>query len=1152
MSKPFLDRLDDTAAQLRSVAKQTALRWTLAAAIGTATLLVLVDWLGRFNDPGLRWVFSAALIGLTAATAIHAWRRFQPREATRLGVAQRLQAVRPELGSRLASAVEFAASEATDPTAGSAQLRRAVVLDATNAAEGLPFDAVVDRSPLNRATKYAAAAVAAVALLGVANATALGTGLYRLAAPWAYAPWPRTVALRSIDAPTTLARGATFEATAVNEAGMLPDDTRIEYRFTADGDAAARNESSPAQLVGDQAIASREQVQRSFAYRFVGGDDDTMAWTELSVIDPPVAESFTITVEPPTYSGLPLSESSGPLRVLAGSQLSLRGIAGEPLESATLALPAEKTVPLTLGQATNDQQPFANAAPWVAASANASYEVRLGGTSGVTGIVGPHRYEVVPDTPPQVEWRSTGDDAIVTTRAVVAIAGEVSDDLAIRSVEIEWSTPTAEGEPNVERETIADLGPEPPALGTLGPTDERSIEHDWDLEPLQIAEGTELTLWLVATDYQTKEGRPATPRRLMVVSDEEYQSRLAERQSRLLGQVQQALETQRGAIEATGDLDAETRDSSQVDRRDLDRLTSIEFQQREATAIVADPTTGATVAAERILEDLRRSRLEAPELESQLDSASEALRQLANGALPAARGELASARRAGERSDAPEFGERLDDALGEQADAIDQLEKVADLLTSWADFQRFAAEAAALEQLQRDLAGEAQRQAAAAAANAADRPTDADRDKLLTRQAEASRRFDKLRTAMQRLLSSQPDTSASSAAQSIDDALGEADDADVSGKLRDASRDLARGRLGSASQAQQAAADGLKSMLDALRQRTPTDPEEIAKRLAEEKQKLAELQQQVEQLKRQPNTRQNQAAREQAASKASRLGRRLERLTASQAAASTAQGAQQAGGKQQPGSQQQQLTEAQESFEQAQQEIDQRIDELEDRQAERLLDQLATRIDGYIERQSRVLDETLDLDRLSDDPAAKQQVEAGAGDLAGDQRDLTIELDDFAERLAKRAVFELALGGAAKQTAEAATRLDRAIVGKRTQRVEASALARLKHIKEVLEQTPPPPPEDGEQQGGGGGQGGGEPPPPSPIDVAELKMLRLMQLEVLSETDAYEADTAAARQAGRRLPAGWDETGGDLAARQSRLAELALELAERDNDPEAE
>ncbi|TWT99748.1 hypothetical protein Pla108_06910 [Botrimarina colliarenosi] len=1165
MAQPFLERLDATAARLRGVARQATACWTAATAIGVAALLVLIDWLGRFNDPGLRWVFSLTLIGATVGVAIWAWRRLGPTDATRLGVAQRLQRSRPDLGSRLASAVEFAASDAADRSAGSEQLRRAVVLDASKSADSLPFDAVVDRTPLRQSIRWLLAAIASVAVLALAAGPALGTGLYRLAAPWADAPWPRLVTLRAVDPPTTLARGATFEATAVNETGPLPDEVRVEYRFAAEAGTSSRRETAPAQLVGDQAVATRDRVQRSFSFRFVGGDDDTMAWNDVAVLDPPVAEAFAVTVAPPAYSGLPPSESTGPLRILAGTTLSVSGSADKPLSGVTIELPGEADPPdeaaIKCDLAEDNKQ--WTAAPWEAqptpdASSSLTYEVRLEGESGVVGVIGPHRYEVVADQTPQLKWRSTDEEDVVTARAVLSIAGEASDDLALQRIEIEWSPPAAEGEqPAPQRVVVAERGAEPPARKSLDEGDQQPIAYDWDLEPLGIDPGTELSLWLTATDYLPQEGRTATPRRLTVVTDEEYQSRLAERQSRLLGQVQQALATQRDAAGATRDLDADARDADAIDRAQLDRLTSVEFQQREAAAAVDDPTLGATAAAERLLEDLRRSRLDAPDLDEQLAAAGEALRQLGDGAMPAARGELASARRAAQRATeegadpkeaSAEFQARLADAEGQQAEAIDRLEQVADLLTSWADFQRFAGEAAAIEKLERDLANESQRQAAAAASKLFPDPTQAERDKLLTGQAEAARRFDKLRSAMQRLLASQPAGAPPTAAsEAVADALAEADDADVPGKLRDASRDLARGRLGTASQAQRDAADGLKAMLEALRQRTTTDPKELAKRLTEEKQKLAEIQKEVEQLKQRPDTRQTEAARQQAASRAARLGRRLQRLTAPQASASASQGAQQTSGDQQPGEKDQQLAEAQQSFDQAQREIDQRIRELENQQTQRLLDQLAARIGGYIERQDTLLDGTLDLERAAD----QRRVEAEAPDLAVDERDLADELSRFAEELGKRAVFELALGGAAEQTEEAATRLEAARVDSATQRLEKAALARLRHIEEVLRQTPPPPQEN-QPPGGGGEGGGGQPPPPSPIDVAELKMLRLMQLEVLTETDAYEADTATARRSGKPLPPEWSEEGQDLAKRQQRLAELALELSERDNDPEAE
>ncbi len=1164
VSQPLLERLDATASRLRSVARWATVGWVTAAAIGLTALLVLVDWLGRFNDPGLRWLFSLTLIGATIGVAGWAKRRLTPPDATRLGVAQRLQRVRPDLGSRLASAVEFAASDAGDPTAGSEQLRRAVVLEASNSTDSLPFDAVVDRTPLQQATRWLAGAAAAMAIVALVSGTALGTGLYRLAAPWAHAPWPRMVTLRAVDPPTTLARGATFEATAVNESGPLPGDVRIEYRFASDQEGSNRRETAPAQLVGDQAVATRERVQRAFAYRFVGGDDDTMAWIDLEVIDPPVAERYTVYAKPPAYSGLPtLMESSGPLRVLAGSEINLRGASDKPLAASTVVLPGGTEVKLRLD---DEKKQFVSfPLGWRAevvedAAAKPTYEVRLEGDSGVKGIVGPHRYEVVADAPPEAKWRATEEDDVVTARAIVAIAGVATDNLALARVDLEWTAPPAEEgeEPAPQRELIGEGEATPPARASLDDGDEAPIDYDWDLEALGVEPGNELVVSLVATDYAGQEGRTKSPRRLLVVTDDEYQSRLAERQSRLLGQVQQAIATQRDATTATGDLAADTQQAGAVDRAQLDRLTSIEFQQREAAAAVDDPSSGAAAAAKRLLEDLQRSRLEAPELAQQLASAAETLEQVGEGEMPAARGELASARRVGQRANEPnadmqqaagEFLERLGDAQTQQAEAMERLEQVADLLTSWADYQRFAGEAAALEKMQRGLADEAQKQAAAMASKLMPDPTQAERDKLLTSQAEVARRFDKLRAAMQKLLASQPeDAEPTTASESVSDALAESDDADVAGKLREASSDLARSRTGAASQAQRGAADGLQAMVEALRQRTTTDPEELAKRLEQEKERLAEVQREVEELKQRPDTRQTAQARQRAASRAARASRRLERLTASQAAASTSQGAQQTSGEEQQGSQQEQLAQAEESFEQAQREIDQAIREMQNRQTQRLLDQLKARIDGYIERQEGVLDTTIGLEHAAD----RQRLDAEAPELAASERDLADELSRFAEELGKRAVFELALGGAADQTTEAASRLEESRVDSSTQRLESMALRRLQHIKEVLEQTPPEPQEDQPQQEGGGGGQGGQPPPPSPIDVAELKMLRLMQLEVLSETDAYEADTATARRSGEPLPPDWGDQGQELADRQRRLAELALELSERDNDPEAE
>ncbi|MEQ8846505.1 hypothetical protein [Botrimarina sp.] len=1177
MSTSLLKRLDETAARLRAVARWSVVVWTLAAALTLAGTLALVDWLGRFNDPGLRWLFSAVLVLATAAAGSYAWRRLRPRGASRLGVAERLQQITPGLGSRLASAVEFAASDPADRGAGSAELRRAVVLDATRESVTLRYDAVVDRTPLRHGLRWLAGAVALIALLAAADSSALSRGLWRLAAPWSHAPWPREVALRVVEAPTLLARGDAFEAVAVNDRGPLPDDVRIEYRFAAGEDSAARTDTGPAQLVGDQAVATRDEVRRSFAYRFVGGDDDTMEWIRLRVLDPPAAKSYSVTITPPSYSGLPEGQSAGPVPALEGSRLGFSGTVDKPIEAAAVVLPSGDEIALAVSE---DQGTVRFAGPGESHVALApdgrpvkgEYQVRLAGASGISGVVGPHPWAIAPDTPPEAAWASS-DGERVTAEALVPVVGTASDNLAIAKIELLWAPTDADEQADPERLTITDNGPTPPARRSLDEGDQTPVDYVWDLSELALEEGAELSLWLAATDYRGAEGRTPSPRRLQIVSDEEFLADLAAEQSRLLGQVQQALATQREAASSSRALEADTREAALIDRAALDRLTATEFQQREATATVADPSRGAAETAQRLLEELDRSRVEAADLRKQLTAASEGLRSLADQTMPSARGELADARRAGRRASegdqgaAEDFKQRLAAGLTLQGEAVDRLERVADLLTSWADYQRFATEAAALEELQRELSAESQQQAAAAATAGRLAPPAAEQEKLLTRQAEASRRFEKLRSAMQRLLDNQPEGAQPTAgADAVGDALAEAEEAAVASRMRDAARDIARNRAGAAAQNQSRAAEGLKSMVEALRERTTTDPEELIARLEQEKQRLEDLQEQVGRLAERPDSRQTDAARQQAADRAARQGRRLERLTASQAAASTQQGAQQTAGQPpqsssgqqnsgqqnpQSGDKKNQLQQAQQSFDQAQQEIDQRIDELEDQQTQRVLQQLAERIDGYIQRQEAVLDETIELDNRRNAASPDAGVEQAAQTVGRDQSELAQELGEFATKLAKRAVFELALGGAQQQGAEAARRLDEARVGKPTQRREAAALARLEQIKEVLEQTPQLPEEPQQQQQGGGQGGQGGERPPSPIDVAELKMLRMMQMEVLTETDEYEADTATARRTESPLPEGWGEQGAELAVRQKRLAELALELAERDNDPEA-
>src|SRR4051812_25419791 len=126
--------------------------WIGATAIFAALIIGLVDYLVRFNDPGLRIMATAAFLAALTWAAYRYWYLPQQQRLAPLVVARRVQARFPQLHDSLASAVEFLGQSELDETAGSAQLRRLVIAKAQNNIETLPVNDVIDRGPLRKAS----------------------------------------------------------------------------------------------------------------------------------------------------------------------------------------------------------------------------------------------------------------------------------------------------------------------------------------------------------------------------------------------------------------------------------------------------------------------------------------------------------------------------------------------------------------------------------------------------------------------------------------------------------------------------------------------------------------------------------------------------------------------------------------------------------------------------------------------------------------------------------------------------------------------------------------------------------------------------------------------------------------------------------------
>ncbi|MEM8864470.1 MAG: hypothetical protein AAGF31_02855 [Planctomycetota bacterium] len=1183
MPHPLTQRIDLLRRRQQRGRWLAAVGWVGATFIGFALALMLTDYLLRPADPGLRWL-AAFAIDLTLVLAIRHWVLPVWRSPeTTAGIAQRVQERYPQLGSRLASALEFVQQPTEDPQAGSADLRRAVVVETANDIEGLAIEEVVDPRPMRRAGWAVGAVLLAAVVFVAADSTGFQIAATRLAAPWKDLDWPRRHQLVITDAPERLARGQTFAAVVADENGTLPDDLRVLYRTNTAG--ATRTDEQPVLIAGETAVAERENVQRSFAYRVVGGDDTTMPWTEVQVVDPPSAKVTRITATPPTYSGLPVAQLTSDIRVLSGTRLLLEAISEATLESATLELTlGEQTqsIAASVQPITDDTSESAGSTITIPASAwqasvdgkaaqSGNYRLRLMTADGLFGETSPRAVRYEPDPAPAVDWQAPTTDLFVTSQATVPIAAAAADNLAIRSIELvarpgnQDEAPTQpageESNPPSPAETKVPLyaGPaEPPArpegLEFAGEQIGASIE--WSLESLDLKEGDQLLLTLQASDYRPGVGATAVSRRVTIISTAELDLRIADAAAALARNLERSLTQQRTAREQTERLTIEARNGQSPSRATTDQLTTLGYEQREIAAAVADPRRGAQQQALELLAEIRNNNLDRPELTRELQDIADKLADVANKPLPDAERALADARRAATRGvespqasaearEAPdEMSQSLAQAGESQDEAIVSLESLVDSLGRWSDLQRFTREAADLERRQRELASDARRQAAEAAN---DRRSESeqrtDREKLAAAQTELGRRFDRLQQTMRDEL--QQASEPTPATQPIADALAESEDRATGGKISDAARQLAQGQLGRAAEQQTSAADDLQQMLDILRDRASSDPKQLAEQLRDAQQRLSELRQQAA---TESQSSPDAERREQLAQRTERLARRLDRLDAPQASDSTQQGGEQMSqsssqSQTNPLRSQQSMEQAEEQLEQAEQQLAQRLDELEDEIAQSVLEKLAGEIDGYVDRQRQVLDGTV----LAFD-AGRQRPANATGLLAQAQRALEVVIAAAAEELASRAVFSLALESAAADMRGAAERLEADDPSRPTQRREYAALTRLRHVSQVLKPSPNLTPPDSEQ-GGQGSQGGqGKQPEPPPIAVAELKMLRLMQLDVNARTRQFEADAASGLLARSER----QEQARTLAAEQQQLLELVRELSARNNEPAAD
>lgn len=798
-----------------------------AVALGAVVALGSIDRLLRLEDRGVRIIVSLAALGVLAWSC----RRFLGStwfaRLTDFDLARRVQRAFPQLHDGLLSAVEFLRRSDEDPTAGSASLRQAIIAETATRSQGIDFSQVLDRRPAARAVAILAAACLVAGVLAWRAPVDAWTAVVRLANPFGGAAWPRTTHLAARRPVARVARGQPFEIEVIDAHGArLPPEVRIHYR-TVSSDGVVVEEVERMRPATGAMIARRENVQRPFSYWVEGGDDRSMPWTDVEVVEPPMVDVLTLRLIPPAYTGWPAVASERDVRALAGTEVRMIGRANKPLASAWLCLEQGDRIPAELSaDGVRFTIGYGSAALVLQKSGAYWFElVDREGFRGGTDDRWPLR--VIADAPPSMRIEQPTANLFVGPRAVVPVRISAKDDIALSNIALVFRR--GDSGPEVTRPLFTGPKRAPRQASATAADQNRTVDDRWDLGPLELQPGAQITFWATAGDYLPQTGK-SEPRQLIVVTPDELQDRIANREKLILSELKRALAMQRACRSQVAALTARLAETRPIRQNDVDSLQTAEHAQREVRQLLTGRGEGVPMHVLGLLADLENNRLDSDDARRQMTAMIEWLDRLDREHLRTIDRRLATVVKTVETDREAERGTGgskseavagLNDVGKRQEVIVAALEQWLDALGRWESSRGLQRE---IEQLLRD-----QEAVSTATAALGRRTVSRDLRDLSSQDAtalkeasgsqrELARRLDRALEGMEQagaaLRTSDPEV-----ADTLTVALDEARRQTISGEMRRVGDQIRENQMGQAAAGQRRIAGGLREILDILVER---------------------------------------------------------------------------------------------------------------------------------------------------------------------------------------------------------------------------------------------------------------------------------------------------------------------------------------------
>jgi hypothetical protein len=801
--------------------------------------ILLLDWL-LWLPPLLRLI-GGSLFGLGFVGATFHWvvlplrARISPDE-----LAGQLERRFSQLQDQLSSTVDFLRRE---ETASAAMVKR-VVADTERMIRDLPLGRALSVRPVAvRGTVFAAGLVVLAGVLLLAPSW-VRTGVVRYSHPWGLTEWPRSVEIEPLTGDQLVALGESVVVRMAVRRGLHDSLRGVVQLREADGHAQALT----LQRDGNETFFTTvDSVTEDLTYWFEAGDDSTRRhpFVLRAVRRPEVVEALA-SVGPPSYATgrtpKVVDLTDGPAEVPLGGSVAIHLRVSKPLApqadqtgaepNAVLRSDGGDTLPLTI-----DLRDPTQATAWLEVTGDVTLRPELRDEQGFLSRGGPaYTLRALPDRPPTVTVLEPGALSELTPAGSLRLVARAEDDFGIARIDL-----------HVEGFRDGRTSDIPLTDRMLVSQDEDSVEaaltHAWNLEPLSLSAGELLIGEVVVVDNRGGDQGQivrSSPFRVKLISQAEFDVRAREELSVIEGRLRQAILDQAAVRDRTLRLAAGLAEN--------DPPTSLDASERETVVRLAGSETRLTQqlrdVAGKVLDlvtRMERNHAGDDQNRERLAAGGIDLRRVAVGVMSEAAAKLG---RAQEPSLPPAIQhEGLQASVVLQGEAIERLTAVLHSMSQWGAFAGLLARTRDLLDRQHDVRTQTSQLPPSMLGQPVESLTPAEAavlKRLERQQEQIADDLDRHLSNLEQLVESTREKDPSGSA-AIEDAVRVGRAHDTPKRVRAAAEAIRGNRTAGAGLDQAKAADGLRKMVAALRERDERELLQLRKELELAESQVAEL-----------------------------------------------------------------------------------------------------------------------------------------------------------------------------------------------------------------------------------------------------------------------------------------------------------------------